>query len=536
MAFQPPHDFANIRRDDSLPALVAGRGLSIGIAPDVADLDSKRAMVEAELKGKLGAQPIVCADGADFYSWAQEIVDRLKGNGEDYPKLQLARALGLTTEKRWFCKTQLGIHRTSARHRVIARFARESRWASIWTFNWDCLIEAALESIGLERDRISFEQPWVTGYYTFITVADYGKDVSGRVAVHKPHGCAYALSVAETLLASGQNPGDLDRFLVTKAELEKVPDPSDPNYAAFDAKMSESFFDKPLVIVGWSASEGYLLRFLETHEQRLRQYPNQRDRLSIVNPSFKEPAHLRVAKIYDVTKEASYFAVERDGDLFTTDWLFLWMQTLYALEILANWTTGETSARVKQLMRDEQEAKYSDFVSQWVDYFLPAWVRMCWRAGLVPIRHNDGRAFEPHRVRMEKRDEHIPWRFGDSERPELQAAARILLAANDRMSDWNVTKYPGAFWKESSLELRIAVPVWTEPNEFNALASIRPLLETVKQNMGFIRGVAIILVTLDDHPIANDVLTRYKLLTGRFLRLPQFLAGENIGILKLNEL
>jgi len=104
------------------------------------------------------------------------------------------------------------------------------------------------------------------------------------------------------------------------------------------------------------------------------------------------------------------------------------------------------------------------------------------------------------------------------------------------MSDWDVKKYPGAFWKESSLELRIAVPVWREPNECNALASIRPLLESIKPNIGFLRGIAIILVTLDDHPIANDVVTRYTSLIGRFLRLPRFFAGENISALRLSEL
>ena len=84
----------------------------------------------------------------------------------------------------------------------MARFAREGQFDSIWSLNWDCLLENALERVGLDRDKPRPDLPWKTGYTTFITVKDYtGAGDLWAVTVFKPHGCVRSLDEARAALA-----------------------------------------------------------------------------------------------------------------------------------------------------------------------------------------------------------------------------------------------------------------------------------------------------------------------------------------------
>ena len=96
--------------------------------------------------------------------------------------------------------------------------------------------------------------------------------------------------------------------------------------------------------------------------------------------------------------------------------------------------------------------------------------------------------------------------------------------------------YPGAFWNESELALLIPVPAWQDADDHNSIASLKPLLEEVKRNVAFIRKVSILPITLNGDAPPMHIVNRYKSLVGRFLRISQYFAGENIDHIFLNNL
>lgn len=542
--FQLPHDFTNLRNGDHPPTLLIGSGLSLKLAPSLGEL--KKKCIEAEQE--LGICPpdadsIVAQTDMDaqdsLYIWADGVLDYLRLKGVPNPKLNLARALGLTTESSWHCGTRLGIQRTTPRHRVIARLAREKRWGSIWTFNWDCLIEAALESVGLKCGDADASQPWPTGYHTFVTREDYKHIGENSITLHKPHGCAEALRRAEECISLGDMPtaeAFSKRFLIGKNELSKICDASDPDHTSITAKMNAYFSGNPLICAGWSAQEPYFLEFLSGITDQLKTYPEQEDRLSIINPSSK-PEYDELKDIFGVGGVPCLFEVKRQAnEIFTSDWLFLWIQTVYGLEILLNRAENITvKTEISSLLKQVKIPGSFDFVAKWFDCFLPAWVRLCWRSGLVSTTLDNGQKVLPHRIRMEKRDEHIPWRRA-GDRPELEAAGMILIATQHALAGWDMEKYPGAYWNPQDMALQIPVPAWQAPVEHNAIASLKPLLEEVRRNIAFIRKIALIPITLNNTQPAPNLLKHYKSLVGRFLPIAQFAAGDKIDIIDLEML
>jgi hypothetical protein len=198
---QLPHNFPTLRqKPDTSGATrqcvaVIGAGFSQGHVPGpVALFQEKRQAVEAQLGCSVATNPTT------LYAWAGEILSQLKQRNDAVPpKLTLADALGITTDPCWRGGGRDGP--ADPRHRVLARFAREGRFESIWSLNWDCLLENALERVGLDQRKPRPDLPWKTHYTTFTTVRDYqGAGDSSCVIVFKPHGCVRSLDRARAAL------------------------------------------------------------------------------------------------------------------------------------------------------------------------------------------------------------------------------------------------------------------------------------------------------------------------------------------------
>ncbi|MEK7753071.1 MAG: hypothetical protein AAB654_14200, partial [Acidobacteriota bacterium] len=201
--FSTPHDFIQLRVGSRPPFLMVGAGLSWDLVPGPNTLLKQRKLAA---EAKLELSPIdvdVHADGA-LYEWAERAITELEHRGEALPKLKLAHALGLVSDDRWTAQIGLPLRGTMARHRVIARLAREKRWSSIWSFNWDTHIENALERVGFDRDEPRSMQPWITAYRTIVIREDFRHRArTDVVCVFKPHGCVRALLRAQKELDHG---------------------------------------------------------------------------------------------------------------------------------------------------------------------------------------------------------------------------------------------------------------------------------------------------------------------------------------------
>ena len=167
-----------------MPILLVGAGLSFGVAPNAGDvLRAQRGKAEQ----RLGIPPAGDEHCGHLYHSADYILDTAADNDRVPLKLRLARAPGITTDPRWTARVGVPLRGNTSRRRVIARLAREGGWASIWSLNWDRVLECALESVGFERNDARFKQPWSCLYTTNVTDKDViAASRDGVLGVYKP--------------------------------------------------------------------------------------------------------------------------------------------------------------------------------------------------------------------------------------------------------------------------------------------------------------------------------------------------------------
>src|SRR4051812_14748214 len=129
-----PHNFPTLRRengDGRRSILVIGAGMSFGLAPRPGPLLEKmRDAAEAALAVRSALPKTVPAPHEDLYKWADDVFPKLANGPNDNPKLRLAESLGISTDPEW--AAPLPQKKNLARHRVVARFAREGLWHCIW--------------------------------------------------------------------------------------------------------------------------------------------------------------------------------------------------------------------------------------------------------------------------------------------------------------------------------------------------------------------------------------------------------------------
>jgi hypothetical protein len=508
---------------------MCGAGTSHGLVPLPHEIvRDNRARAEAEIGAVTGkAFPPLPNPGAwdALYVWAQIAEEELKGANDPCPKLKLAQALGLTTDVRWLAGVGLPATQSKARHRVIARFAREDKWQSIWTFNWDCHIEAALESVGFREEETLSNQPWPVRYQRIIRLADYGKLPDKRTKlVHKRHGCIRNLKQLEKLQAEGKAQADDYnhlRFRITKKELEEVVDKNSGDYKSFRGQIDSEFSGRPLVVCGWSAGEKYLLDAFDASKNELRKYPQQLGRLSVIDQQFNGTGHAALAAIYDVAQAQAYFSVSANASEPDQDEFFLWLQSVFALNEIYKTLDNTDPIRpwLLNLINASLATVSPNQSTRWVDSFLPAWVQLCWRAGLVRARYQN-EELRPEEIKLEGDEWYVPLSQNLPDRPELVAAAPLLRAVLASTSAWRFDVVPGGLYCEARAQLVLPIPGWTDTAQVNMLNSMTRLLNRVAPKRGLVNELALLPVSLDGSPVTEARRARIKDAYLHIARLP----------------
>jgi hypothetical protein len=515
-----PHTFEITREPDRSAIFMCGAGSSYGLNPFPPEmLTTRRVQAEREVAAITG-RPfpnllVADTDPEALYVWAGQALVELESVNHKCPKLQIAKSLGLTSDPRWLAGVSLPIDQAKPRHRVLARLVREDRLYSIWTFNWDCRIEAALESIGFREDEIVADQPWRVRYQRVLTLKDYGKVSPDRtVLVHKRHGCIRNVMAMEALDAAGkatpQQYGEF-RLRITKAELSEVLDKTTDDYKSFRGQIDSAFAGRPVAICGWSASENYLLDALEECKERLRQYPNPVGRLSIVDPNYNDSGHLRLSQIYDVTKAQCHFPIAPAAGVPDQDEFFLWTQSLHALDFMYRVLDEHVPLQkwFANLIEGTKASAHSTWLTSFIDRLLPAWVQLCWRAGLVTARHR-GKKLKPEDVRLEGEDWYVPLNQAIPDRPELIAAAYLLKSLHDLPANRRFDLVVGGIYRDDTAELFVPLPAWQDLGDTNVLNSIARVAARIKAVGGFGSKVVLVAMGADGSPIEAAGLTALR--------------------------
>ena len=510
MSINLPHTFPSLLGATSSPVLILGAGASYEFVPTSEELFLNKCRRAEE---KLGCCSQIDfdnpSDNDNLYSWAESIISELEQKGEAVPKLRMAEELELLSDSRWRPLVSCRALQTLERHRVIARFVREARWKAIWSLNWDTYLETALESIGIypDTDSAVIDFPWTSKYKTFVTEDDYlGADDVFKL--HKPHGCVRSLIDAKKALKNG-NPDGIaeklsERFLITKSEMASVAQRFTNQDCNFYANIREVFSGRSLYTLGWKAStEGYLLEFLELISSQLR--TESEDALCVISRTFYTAGgHGRLATIYDRSEAQSHI---KPADASELDGLFLWLQARYMLGKLMNWASDAQNATVREIFDsiNSPDPDTQRLIYDWADCFLPAWMRLCWRAGLVQCRDRNDQLMKPHNIRLETPDEHIPLSLTPNpDRIDLRSSIPILLSLIGEDANLDLRKYPGGIYRAKDSTLIVPLPGWT--TKYNDIGGVKPLLEEVKQNRGFgyVEKIAVLPVGYDSAPVVDD--------------------------------
>lgn len=480
------HMLDELRNTGRPSVLFCGAGLSAGAVPAATKLyEQEHENVERKLN-------IVGAINHDLfagvpketrlYAWADAVLDELEKRTESLPKLRFAEALGLLTDPRWWGKTEIDFRGNTPRHRVIARFAKEGLWNSIWSFNWDCILENALEQIGLPDGAPRFKSPWEKNHYVTHVHSDYYpycKDTN-VLSIHKPHGCVRALRDARDAEGIDQTKADelSYRLMVGKRELcdrSACTKASSQDQTFFDA-MGDDVRNAFNLVFGWSMGEESLRQKLKT----CIKYTGTT--LAIVDPVFS-PNHLEICQASGLQQADVHFDLKFDNCPNRDD-VFLWQQALYSLERLEA-ENGDNPILDMQgaNWRSAVHACATGFFMAWADEFLPTWTRLCWSAGLV-----EARLMPSHRIDLERRDEYIPLNYRHVDRPDLQAAIRLLNAIPALGDGFDAQNFPGGLFHKETGTLVIPLPCWGDLNELRAL---RPLVDALRGNLGYVEQVAV---------------------------------------------
>ncbi len=541
-----PHTFPTLLNPDEgiQPILLIGSGMSYGIVPQVPELSKEIKDNYEEVIKKLGVDPSPPPED-QFYDWADKAFNLLKtelGLSDNEAKIRLAAAMRITTDLRFHAKIGMPLRGNTPRHRVVARFAREGRWKSIWSLNWDCVLETALESVGLlnhpdPSSSTANPLPWKRWYCPWSPRDLYSPTPkTGTLNIIKPHGCVKKLAHGGSL------------FVVTRTELGILTDELKP----VPGRMAVDISDSPLIVSGWSAAEDYIHENIGVVEAQdtLATTP---DRLSIIDPFWKPDSsstevknHNRLASAFKTDQANCHFATNPTGQPSTDDF-FQWLQTRFGLDrirVYANSQGNSWSIQIAEL--DSINAIFSQpnpehWLNHLFDDFLAVWVRLCFNTGRVIYKNNS--ALVPQNlVATHRRDEHIPWGYGQTDRYDMLAVIPLILAiwkSSDRKDcQWDFTEFPGALWDSWNGHLILPLPAWGKIEQPLELAALKPLMECWNwSHKGAIKQFSILPLHAEpsDQPItdANFVL---RSSVAWLMKTNKYANPKNIGILSLSDI
>lgn len=535
---QPPHCFPSLvgPGEATRPLLIIGAGMSCGIVPTPSDLCESVKRAQAQLETSLGCNTkykfSTTTKPEELYAWAGLVMQQLTAAQLSKPeaKHKLADAIGVTRNPRFRAYVDIPLRGSTPRHRVVARFAREGRWKAIWSLNWDVVQESALRSVGLmphanTSPTPKLPQQWPEWYSTWTQPDPYNSHSDKTLMVIKPHGCV------EKLLAGSPT------FLVTDTELNTIGTEMNPHHARLHAQCC----DVPLIAAGWSASEQYIHETLQSAAQAgTLGVPGSADTLSIIDPAPNNAGHLKLASAYQVDPKSAEVLVHFTS-CYTTDDLFLWMQTRYGLFSLVRLFGGvekNVTSGLATIVAQFDKPNCNNWVNAWFDDFLPVWVRLCFNTGVVEFRN--GPPIDAATVPTHRRDEHIPWGDRSVDRPELRAAAQLLLALWKRGSarEFDCSEFPGGFWDMGSRHLIIPLPVWNTVRPLS-LAALKPLAEGRHwSRRGKIKRVSILPLSTDGGKVvlASEIEQTCKQQVARLMSTARLAQADNVNLVDLETL
>jgi len=519
----PEHNFDRFIAANEPPMLVVGAGMSFGLVPSPGELIAARIEFANKLLQDdygLGPIDVDLEHPKALFIWADKFMTALAVHCPRQEKRIIAKVLGLLTDTCWTAKVGIDLSGSAPRHRVVARFAKEKMWRSIWSLNWDSILESALEEVGLERKSGLGNQGWPTAYSTNILSSDMRHNSPNHIVdICKPHGCVNSLFDAEQEYSEGnvsKAEALWSRLMIGEAELQVVR--INEHDDAFFARFRDHALSGPLVSIGWSASEPSLRKIID-ESVKPKAGTELVEELIIIDPYFNTDGHTEILAAYGLAKQQVHCEVSKTNDGYTTDKLLLWLQARYTLLKIHEHAVDDWKPAVRSMLGSTNGGQLTDFLTSFADDFLPAWVRLCWRAGVVDLPPG----IEPESLYLEKQNHHIPLRGLETSRDDLKATAGIvaMFAGEEQQADWDLSQFPGCFWSRSSQRLIVPIPCWAQPSDINCLRSFRAMLKRVQRDAGLISKVALMPITRNPVDVVNpDWIRKYKEVVSSYFRVP----------------
>lgn len=523
-----PHHFPSLVDGPVQPVLIAGTGLSTPNVPMVSELLGKLEEIAQFLEASVEIAP---SDKNYFYALVETVLEKhkAKGNSDSESRLWLAEKLGMLDDRRWFGEIGLPLSGNTPRHRALARFVVEERLRAIVSLNWDALLEAALESVGLaEGDNLP--RPWkVTAYARVVDKTHMPLLARPHVfPVVKPHGCVRELERARSQLRSGNACGPVT-FKLTSTELNSI---TPEQQHVVDTNVRNYISECPLIGIGWRASEGYLRNaIVEIAKEVKRSEP---DAFTLIDISWNSD-HAEIAAAYGKNEGESFVQVKKDAHP-SSDCLLQWLQARHALNRMITMVPAAERAPLVDLLQELEQPDCNHPVQSWADYWLPTWVRLCWRAGAMQgVDPRTNRMVGPFEIPITPRDAHIPLTGMSIERRDLHAASKLLIALRNSLDRFRFDLYPGGLLDMDKNCLYLPLPGWKAAVPPSDLAALKPLVEALS-GLGYVRKLHLLWLNNKDEP--PDTVLRHQLEAQirRLMPLVSFASGDALSWVDLKEL
>jgi len=524
---QLPNKFFSITNPNpaTRPILLIGAGMSAGIVPMPPQLVQELASLQISMEISLGCTPAIKKidpnKAASLYRWADEMITQLElVKKPEEAKKALAVVLGITSDARWRGRTKIPLRGNTPRHRVIARLAREGGWHALWSLNWDCILETALESVGMPAHPggiLQKKQPWIEWHRTW-TQPENLPPGDNSILIIKPHGCAGKLTN-----------NHCNTFKITTSELRSI----GKNFEQHKAFLNSHFSLRPLLTCGWSASEGYLRTWLKqlAKDKALLSTP---EALSIIDVKHNNRGHAVVIGRYGVKVDDAKVKVQFE-QCYTTDELFLWVQTIFGLNHLKN-LPNIPAIDIDLILESLQSPVCNYWINSWFDNFLPVWTRLCFNSGVTQFFVNAG-ALEA--IPTDRRDEHIPWSYKDAARLDLEIATKLLLnlTINNIGESWDASRFPGGLWNEKTRHLVLPLPYLAQ-NQLPNLSALRTLADNHNwERKGDIMKLDILPLHNKDSVVLEDNFSEIlRQAVGKLMKHSRLADYKNIGIVDFSAL
>lgn len=516
-----PHHFPSLVNGPVQAVLVVGSGLSAPNGPTVSIVKEKL----DDIAGYLGVSP-----NDDFYDLAESVLDHLTKNGraDSSSRLWLAEKLGMLDDRRWFGDIGLPLSGNTPRHRAIARFVVEERLRAVISLNWDALLEAALDSVGMTSE-VAVPRPWkATRYVTVVDKKHLPSLAHANVfPVLKPHGCVRELERIRNRVRLGETAGPVV-FKLTSTELGEI---KTEQQSVVDNHVRNYISECPLIGIGWRAFEKYLREAIVDIAKQVKR--TESDSFTVVNTEW-DSNHSDIAKAYGKDKIDSFVQVRKRSSP-TTDCIMQWLQARYALLRMIKMVPEDEQPPIEKLLREQDQPDCDHPIQAWADCWLPTWIRLCWRVGAMQgFDPETNRQIGSIEIPVTPRDAHVPLTGMSLERRDLHAAAKLLSTASDFLHCFRFDLYPGGFFDGSLNCLYLPLPGWRAPVPPADLAALKPLVDALR-GMGYVRKLRLML--LNNHDVAPDpsIQRILEAQVRRLMPLTGFASGGGLAWVNLEE-